>query len=277
MRLCHISDLHFGPYYSSILGESLLECLATIKPDTVVVTGDLTQRARPVEFAEAKAFLQKIESFVPTVVVCPGNHDIALYRLWERWLYPFSLYRRYIHPELDRVWETDDAIIVALNSVRPYSRLVQGKLSRKQHELCYEAFSKADRKKLRILAMHHPVGIPDQDFHHPVMDSPWSRLCGKEGLDIVLTGHLHAATVLPIDPQGCPGRIVMLSCGTTTSGRVRDIAELHNSFQLMEGERDELAIQTYAYFAEKGFLPRRSYRFGVDMEVLEPIPSCRGE
>jgi 3',5'-cyclic AMP phosphodiesterase CpdA len=268
MRLCHISDLHFGPFYSPELGESLLERLATIKPDTLVVSGDLTQRARRREFLDAAAFLERAATFIPNVVVCPGNHDIALYRFWERLFFPFSLYRAHIHPELDRVWNLQDATIVALNSVRPFSRLVQGKISRKQHALCHRAFAASGTDSLRILVVHHPVGMSEREFHHPVIPSAWSDLCGRERMDLVLTGHLHEAAVLSLQPKACPSRVLLISSGTTTSHRVRDIEELHNSFQFLEGTRHDLKIQTYAYAKGQGFIPKREFRFGKDLEPL---------
>jgi hypothetical protein len=64
----------------------------------------------------------------------------------------------------------------------------------------------------------------------------------------------------------------MIGCGTTTSGRVRDIVELHNSFHYLEGTREALQVKTYAYAESEGFMPRRHHRFGPDLQTLAASP-----
>ena len=69
--LVHISDLHFGRTDPALLAP-LRERIAKIAPHLVVVSGDLTQRARRWQFREAKAFLDTLPQ--PQIVV-PGNQD----------------------------------------------------------------------------------------------------------------------------------------------------------------------------------------------------------
>jgi 3',5'-cyclic AMP phosphodiesterase CpdA len=64
--VAHISDLHFGRVDCATL-PALTESIASAKPDVVVVSGDLTQRARAHEFAEARRFLDALPS--PQIVV----------------------------------------------------------------------------------------------------------------------------------------------------------------------------------------------------------------
>ena len=54
--LVHLSDLHFGRVNHELLAP-LARCVAGARPDLVVVSGDLTQRAKEKEFREARAFL----------------------------------------------------------------------------------------------------------------------------------------------------------------------------------------------------------------------------
>src|SRR6185295_9470465 len=54
--LVHLSDLHFGRVDPAILAP-LLKFIGEIKPDLVAVSGDLTQRARTVEYTAAQEFL----------------------------------------------------------------------------------------------------------------------------------------------------------------------------------------------------------------------------
>ena len=95
--LVHLSDLHFGRTDPALI-EPLLASIAAIAPDLVVVSGDLTQRARAAQFAEARAFLDRIAQ--PRIVV-PGNHDVPLYRVWERFLSPLGKYKKHIGSDLE--------------------------------------------------------------------------------------------------------------------------------------------------------------------------------
>ena len=53
----HLSDLHFGRVDTAIL-PALERAVVVAAPDLVVVSGDITQRARVVEFKAAAHFLQ---------------------------------------------------------------------------------------------------------------------------------------------------------------------------------------------------------------------------
>ena len=86
------------------------------RPDLVVVSGDLTQRAKPEQFRQARAFVDRIEALgVPTLTV-PGNHDVPLYRVWERIFNPFGCYRKYFSPELEPVYRDDELLVVGINT-----------------------------------------------------------------------------------------------------------------------------------------------------------------
>ena len=126
LTLLQISDLHFGPMFLPEVGEALLRAAAEIQPDVVVASGDFTQRAKPAQFADARAFLDRLPA-VPRIVV-PGNHDIPLYRVHERLLSPYGLYRKHISAELDTVLARDDATIVALNTTAPWLRVTDGRI-----------------------------------------------------------------------------------------------------------------------------------------------------
>ena len=55
--LVHLSDLHFGRVDPALLAP-LTEAVAAARPDVVVISGDLTQRARRRQFEEARRFLR---------------------------------------------------------------------------------------------------------------------------------------------------------------------------------------------------------------------------
>src|SRR3954451_25066900 len=94
--IAHISDLHFGRTDEDVL-EGLKHAIVESRPDIVVVSGDLTQRAKSHEFAEAKRFLEALPR--PQIVV-PGNHDVPLHNVVARWLTPLANFRRFISNDL---------------------------------------------------------------------------------------------------------------------------------------------------------------------------------
>src|SRR5215213_12041328 len=95
--LVHISDLHFGRLDPRTV-PALRDAILASRPDILVVSGDLTQRARNAQFASARRFLDSLP--VPRVVV-PGNHDVPLYNLMARWLWPLAAYRRHIEDDIE--------------------------------------------------------------------------------------------------------------------------------------------------------------------------------
>jgi len=78
--IVHLSDLHFGRVDQALLAPITAQIHA-LQPDLVVVSGDLTQRARSIQFEQAKAFLDGLPQ--PQIVV-PGNHDIPLHNVAAR-------------------------------------------------------------------------------------------------------------------------------------------------------------------------------------------------
>src|ERR1051325_6543666 len=112
--LAHLSDLHFGRIDYSII-EPLVATVREIKPDVVVISGDLTQRARSQQFIEARKFLDSLPQ--PQIVV-PGNHDVPLYNVFARFFQPLDKYRRYICTDTEPVYRDSEIVIVGLNTAR---------------------------------------------------------------------------------------------------------------------------------------------------------------
>src|SRR5438876_4044918 len=92
----HLSDLHFGRVDPSLV-EPLVAAIAEARPDLVVVSGDLTQRAKTAEFEQAARFLGRLPT--PQIVV-PGNHDVPLYNVVARMFRPLDKFRAHITGDL---------------------------------------------------------------------------------------------------------------------------------------------------------------------------------
>jgi len=112
--LAHLSDLHFGRSEAAVVS-SLVSALEKVRPDLIVISGDLTQRARPAQFREARAFLDALGA--PTLVV-PGNHDVPLYNVLQRFFTPLGRYRRYIGRDTEPVYHDEEIAVVGVNTAR---------------------------------------------------------------------------------------------------------------------------------------------------------------
>ena len=111
--LAHLSDLHFGRVDEALVGP-LQAVLAQLRPHLVVVTGDLTQRARSAQFRSARAFLDALPA---RHLVVPGNHDVPLYDITRRFLRPLARYRRYIG-DVEPLYVDEEVAVAGVNTAR---------------------------------------------------------------------------------------------------------------------------------------------------------------
>jgi len=234
-RILHISDLHFGPGYLSEVGEAVVALAGQQPLDLIVASGDFTKRAKTGQYADARAFLGRLPK-VP-LIHTPGNHDVPLYRFWERTLYPYANYRRYIGPEANCVTQVGPAVIVTLNSTRPYTRIVEGELSDGQLKYAEAVFRAAEPSALRIFVTHHPfvqANDGDQDGYCYCPVDTLTRL-KRVGVDVILAGHLHRSLTAH------PGPLIV-QCGTTTSRRGRAREKEKNSFVVTRINSDAIHV-----------------------------------
>jgi 3',5'-cyclic AMP phosphodiesterase CpdA len=267
LTLLHISDLHFGPPYVPAAGEALLRLAVQLEADVIVASGDFTQRGKAAQFAAARAFLDRLPR-VPLVAV-PGNHDIPLYRVFERMLKPYALYRKYISSELNSVLRRDDAVIVALNTTSPLRAITNGRIEPWQLDLCEQAFRDAPAGTAKIVVAHHHFApAPDYDQRDDVMRRAKEALdhFTQLGVDLILGGHLHRAYIgnsLDVYPsRDRTNGIFIAQSGTTTSQRGRAREREKNSFNLIELDSDVTRITHYMFFHEvDGFAPVSRHEF----------------
>lgn len=256
LTLMHISDLHFGRFHLPAVAEAVLHSAQALRPDVIVASGDFTQRAKPREFAAAREFLDRLPA-VPHVV-CPGNHDVPLYRFWERLLTPHELYLEHISPRLNDVLRLPQAWIVSLDSTAPLTAISNGRIRRWQLDFAAQAFAGAPDDVVRIVVAHHHFA-PAPDYEHSSV-MPRSRRAldafAEQKVELILGGHLHRAYIgNSLDVY--PGKhrthgIVIVQSGTTTSRRGRAREREKNSFNWIRVTEDSIRITHYMYFDDAG-------------------------
>lgn len=254
IKILHGSDLHFGKPHDPDVAERFLRTIHTTAPDILVLSGDFTQRAKEREFQQARAWLDRLPE-IP-VVVTPGNHDVPLYRVWERLVTPYRNYRAWMGEELDTVTRIPGLTAVALNSTAPRRAIVNGRIDRDQIEFARQAFADSPDDDLRVIVAHHHLApAPDYEGDRPL---PGARrildALGRMRVDLVLGGHLHRAYIgnsLDVYPGEDRGRgVTIVQSGTTTSGRGRAREAAKNSCNLIRVHQDRLQITHLMYFAE---------------------------
>jgi 3',5'-cyclic AMP phosphodiesterase CpdA len=266
LKILHAADLQFGSPFRARAGEAFLRKAHEVMPHFIVIAGDLTQRAKPMEFRAAWGFLQRLPA-VP-LIVTPGNHDVPLYRIWERALVPFWNWKRFIPRDLDSVARVAGATIVGLSSASPRRAIVNGRIGRRQLSFARKIFDSVPPGEPRILTIHHHfVPTPDGRGGQPL---PGAARIVREieamGVELVLGGHVHQTHMAMsgvLDPtRSDDDGIPLIACGTTTSRRGRGPEAGRNSLNVIELEDDVIRVTPYFFQGrETAFQPADSREF----------------
>ncbi|PAP78798.1 hypothetical protein BSZ37_15315 [Rubrivirga marina] len=247
MTLAHLSDVHFGRISDERVVDALVAEVNDADLDLVVVSGDLTQRARTKEFKAARAML---DSFEAPVIVVPGNHDV---RAW--WHNPFDRlwrsskrYRKYIAEDVTPQFAVEGLAAFGLNSAHGWT--IKGGRIRPEHVDEMEAFfDRQPADVFRVLTVHHHLLLLDGLGNHDI--SHGARLAleaaRRARVDLVLCGHLHTSHVAPVElaPAGdadAGHRLVIASAGTATSNRGRGTDRGVNFYNWVEIGPGEFSV-----------------------------------
>lgn len=276
-RLVHLSDLHFGRADPAVV-EALLTTVRRLAPHLAVVSGDLTQRARRTEFHDARAFLDALPC--PCLVV-PGNHDVPLYDLGQRFLNPLGRFTRFITPDLRPVHRDREYVVIGLNTTRSWT-VKDGTIRMGDLQHALAALDAAGPQRVKLVVAHHPFEAGR---------GSWARMMGRApvphaltalsraGADVFLTGHLHVGYTghTAARYRMAARTAIVVEGGTATSTRVRGEA---NSFSLIRIERRRISVERWVWQSDAdGFVePQGAQRFDASssgwLPVDDPPPPC---
>lgn len=239
--LAHLSDLHFGRLDPALLAP-LATAVRALQPDLVVVSGDLTQRARRAQFAAARAFLADLPQ--PRIVV-PGNHDVPLYDVARRFLAPLARFRRYIEADPAPWYADGEVAVLGLNSARSLT-FKGGRINHEQVALVRARFAAVPAGTTRILVTHHPFELPvDADPGDRIGRAAMAlRAFADCGVDLLLSGHLHRTHMAPADGAVAAHAALSVHAGTASSTRGRGET---NAFNAVTVAPDRVRVATWAW------------------------------
>ena len=245
--LLHLSDIHFGPKHLPAAAAAVEALAAAARPDVVVVSGDLTQRAKPAQFRAAREFVERLPA---PVVFAPGNHDVPLWRVWERTLAPFGAWRRHFARELERHFEDAELAIVAVTTAFPWTTK-HGRLSAAQLGELDRRLAAAPPGAARVVVAHHPLVAAPELGVEPVAAHAAAALAllAAHGVELVLSGHLHHGFVLPARPGSAPA---VVHCGTSSSSRGRGGEADAASLNWIEISGDEIDVSRRRFEPVRG-------------------------
>lgn len=219
--LLQVSDPHFGTELDDVV-DALVALSQRERPDLVVLSGDITQRARRSQFASARAFTDRLGA---PVLAIPGNHDIPLFDPFARVFSPYDHFRAVFGAELEPSFESDELLVVGVKTTRRW-RHKHGEVSDEQIERVASRLRRARPEQLRVVVTHQPVlAIRDHDAHNLLRGSERAapHWC-EAGADLFLGGHIHLPYLRPLSERfdELPRRAWVAQAGTAVSRRVRE-------------------------------------------------------
>ena len=259
--LVHLSDLHFGRIDAVIL-DPLIACVERIAPSLIVVSGDLTQRAKAREFQAARAFFERLPA--PRLVV-PGNHDVPLYRFWERFVSPLGKYRRYVTDDLEPRFVDDEIAVVGINTARSLT-FKNGRINDAQVAAIRRCFEPLGDASTKIVVTHHPFDLPEVTGKAELVGRARVAMAAFAscGVDLLLAGHFHSSQAGDTSARyELPGYAALaVQAGTATSTRGRGES---NSFNVLRVADDAIGVERQVWQPDaKVFRVERSERFRRD-------------
>jgi 3',5'-cyclic AMP phosphodiesterase CpdA len=240
--LLHLSDPHFGTERPEAV-DALRRLALAERPDLVVLSGDITQRARRRQFAAARAFLDSLGA--PWLAV-PGNHDIPLWNLPARLLWPYAGHRRALGDALEPAWESPRWLVLGVRTTRRW-RHTRGTVSARQIRDVAERLARAAPAQLRVVVVHQPVAVTrEEDLTNRLRRAdPAVAAWAAAGADVVLGGHIHLPYVLPL--AGLARPLWAVQAGTAVSHRVRD--GIPNSVNLLRWDGRHALVERWDHDA----------------------------
>lgn len=232
MLIVQLSDIHVGAQFREDIFEKVISEVNALKPDAIIVTGDLTNEGLAKEYEKCKKLLSRLQT--KKIIAISGNHD----------------YRNtgYLHFKKYFPFETvnelgNDVVVVTLGTARPDRD--EGEVGYRQN-LWLERTVKKFKDKITILAMHHHlIGIPDTGSARvEVIDAgDVLRTILATKINLVLCGHKHRPWIWNFK------ELSIVNAGTASSERMRGFFE--NTYNIITIKNKKIHVDLKIVGGEK--------------------------
>ena len=262
-KLVQLADIHFGAESQHAL-DATRAMLDVLKPDAVVVCGDLTQRGKRSEFADSLAWMKSLG--VPFMAV-EGNHDTPLLNIYERVAGAFDRYDEHFS-DWSGTLDSGHTKVVGLNTSRGWQvrkNWAEGSVNLDDLEAAIAEVEAADITH-GILICHHPfLSPPEAPLRTATRrGTRANNRLARSKIDLLLTGHVHAPSVVRQTGHNGDGAYLSVTAGTL-SVRIRSDPP---SFNLIELSDEDIRITAFMLHGES-FQPRETEIWKTGS--LEPV------
>lgn len=234
--LFHLSDIHFGLVDEQAIAWAAEE-IAREKPDLVVMTGDLTMRARTPEFAAARDWIATLDA---PVMVDIGNHDLPGYHLPERYFAPFRRFKAF-KQAVERPISMPGLALVSLGTstpAQPRSNWSKGWVSQRALTDCLAEIDALPDGTQVLVTAHHPLReAGTRGTAYTKNGTAVLAQLAKRNVLGVLSGHVHDGFDLMEETENGPVR--MIGAGTL-SQRLRSTPP---SFNVLRWDGETLQVR----------------------------------
>jgi Icc protein len=224
MQFVQLSDLHVGGLFKGEAFDTIVEEVNNLKPDAIIISGDLTDDGLIFQFQQAQKENRKFDC--PNLIIFPGNHD---YRHTG-----YLLFRKFF-PYSNQIYEFSDIVVLTVGTARPDRD--EGEVGHRQNVWMEETLRKYDDKKKIVAMHHHLIAIPDTGYTNVVgiLDAGDTlRACLEAKVDLVLCGHKHRPWLWNL------GSLKIAYAGTACSWRYRGVFE--DTYNIVEIKDEQLEV-----------------------------------
>jgi 3',5'-cyclic AMP phosphodiesterase CpdA len=235
--IVHISDPHFGTENPAVLDALFTELdhKSGTRPSLVALSGDLTQRARSAQFRACRAFLDELSC---SYIVVPGNHDVPLFNLAQRFLDPLGKYRALITDDLAPTYVDDTFAVAGISTAHGFTTK-HGRITEDQIAVATAALA-PHPDKWKVIVAHHPFVGPER-AEGDLVDGANAAMTAfrKVGVHLILTGHLHVSFNDDAAMRDEAHRTISVHAGTCISTRTRGEP---NNYNRLTFDGDEVRV-----------------------------------
>lgn len=216
--IIQFADIHFGVEDKDAM-RAVAATVKTLKPDVIVICGDITQSGKKEEFYAARDWIQTLPG---PKIITPGNHDTPMFGLIQRLFDPFGRYNTIIAPLSEPDYTDQHVSIMPLDTARGWQAKIDwslGVVDMDSLDKTIDRLHATHPLTVKMIAVHHPFIYPSSSPLHKETKNgaKFLKRLSELNIDIVLSGHVHVPFMLERQPDET--EIMSIGSGTLSVRR----------------------------------------------------------